>query len=175
MRNHSHTRVVVVVGLCLLLSLASGCARIQSQTPNTVQEEAVVTHRASGTFEVKLNPQAPDDEVGDPTVARMSIIKQFHGDLEATSKGQMLAVRTDVEGSAGYVAMERVTGTLHGRSGAFTLQHSGTMTRGAQQLSVTVVPDSGTGELVGLAGTMTIDIVDGKHFYHFDYTLAKPR
>ena len=175
MKNHSHARVVVVVGLCLFPNIGSGCARIHSQTPNTVQEEAVVTHRASGTFEVKLNPQAPDDEVGDPTVGRMSIDKQFHGDLEATSKGQMLAVSTDVEGSAGYVAMERVTGTLNGHSGAFTLQHSGTMTRGSQQLSVTVVPDSGTGELVGLAGTMTIDIVDGKHFYIFDYTLADGR
>ena len=175
MKNHSRARAIVVVGLCLFLGLGSGCARIHSQTPNAVQEEAVVTNRASGTFEVKLNPQAPDDEVGDPTVGRMSIDKQFHGDLEATSKGQMLAVRTDVEGSAGYVAMERVTGTLHGHSGAFTLQHSGTMTRGAQQLSVTVVPDSGTGELVGIAGKMTIDIVDGKHFYGFNYTLAKPR
>ena len=175
MKDHSRARAIVVAGLYLFPSVGSGCARIHTQTPNTVHEEAVVTHRASGTFEVKLNPQAPDDEVGDPTVGRMLIDKQFHGDLEATSKGQMLAVRTDVEGSAGYVAMERVTGTLHGRSGAFTLQHSGTMTRGAQQLSVTVVPDSGTGELVGLAGTMTIDIVDGKHFYNFDYTLAKPR
>ena len=134
-----------------------------------------MANRASGTFEVKLNPQAPDDNVGDPTVGRMSIDKQFHGDLEATSKGQMLAVHTDVEGSAGYVAMERVTGTLQGRSGAFTLQHSGTMTRDTQQLSVTVVPDSGTGELVGLTGKMSIDIVDGKHFYSFDYTLAGPR
>lgn len=134
-----------------------------------------MTNRASGTFEVKLNSQAPVDKVGDPTVGRMSIDKQFRGDLEATSKGQMLAVNTDVEGSAGYVAMERVTGTLHGHSGAFTLQHSGTVTRGVQQLSVTVVPDSGTGELVGLTGKMTIDIVDGKHFYGFDYTLAEPR
>ena len=175
MKNHSRARAIVVVGLYVFLGLGAGCSRIQSHTPNTVQEEAVVTNRASGAFEVKLNPQAPDDEGGDPTVGRMSIDKQFHGDLEATSKGQMLAVRTDVEGSAGYVAMERVTGTLHGHSGAFTLQHSGTMTRGAQQLSVTVVPDSGTGELVGLAGKMTIDIVDGKHFYGFDYTLAKPR
>ncbi len=134
-----------------------------------------MTNRASGTFEVKLNPQAPDDKVGHPTVGRMSIDKQFHGDLEATSKGQMLAVSTDVQGSAGYVAMERVTGTLHGQSGAFTLQHSGTMTRGVQQLSVTVVPDSGTGELVGLAGKMTIEIVDGEHLYGFDYTLTEPR
>ncbi len=174
MKNQSRDGAVVVVGLCLFLSLGSGCARMRSQTPNTVQEEAVVTNRASGTFEVKLNPQVPDDKVGDPSVGRMSIDKQFHGDLEATSKGQMLAVRTDVKGSAGYVAMERVTGTLHGHSGTFALQHSGTMTHGAQKLTVTVVPDSGTGELVGLAGKMTIDIVDGKHFYGFEYTLAEP-
>ena len=132
-----------------------------------------MTHRASGTFEVKLDPQAPDDKVGDPTVGRLSIDKQFHGDLEATSKGQMLAVGTDVEGSAGYVAMERVTGTLQGHRGAFALQHSGTMTRGAPQLTITVVPDSGAGQLVGLAGKMTVHIVDGKHFYDFEYTLAE--
>ena len=80
---------------------------------------------------------------------------------------------TDVQGSAGYVAMERVNGKLHGRNGTFALQHSGTMTRGAPQLIITVVPDSGTGELAGLSGKMTINIVDGKHFYEFDYTLAK--
>ena len=101
----------------------------------------------------------------------MTIDKQFHGDLEATSKGQMLAFSTDVKGSAGYVAMEQVNGTLHGRTGTFVLQHSGTMTRGAPQLSLTVVPDSGTGELVGLAGKMNIIIADGKHSYEFDYTL----
>src|SRR2546421_13066124 len=104
-------------------------------------KEMIMTNHASGTFDVKLQPQA-DDKVGDPTVGRLSIDKQFHGDLAATSKGQMLAVRTDVEGSAGYVAMERVSGTLHGHSGTFALQHSGTLTRGASQLSVTVVPDS---------------------------------
>src|SRR3984957_2509994 len=98
---------------------------------------------AKGTFEVKLKPQ-PDENVGDPTVGRMSIDKQFQGDLEATSKGQMLAVQGDVKGSAGYVAMERVIGTLAGRAGSFALQHTGTMNRGAPVLSVTVVPDSGT-------------------------------
>jgi hypothetical protein len=121
-----------------------------------------------------MNPQAPDDKVGDSTVARMSIDKQFHGDLEATSKGQMLAAGTEVQGSAGYVAIERVTGKLHGHSGSFALQHSGTMTRGVPQLTITVVPDSGTGQLVGLAGKMTINIVDGKHYYDFEYTLAEP-
>ena len=132
-----------------------------------------MTNRASGTFEVKVNPQPADDKVGDPGMSRLSLDKQFQGDLEGTSKGQMLAIGTAVEGSAGYVAIERVTGTLHDRSGTFALQHSGTMTRGAPQLIISVVPDSGTDELVGLAGKMTINIVDGKHLYDFDYTLVE--
>ena len=125
---------------------------------------------ARGTFEVKLTPQPADS--GAPAVGMMSIDKQFHGDLEATSKGQMLAAVTSVKGSAGYVAIEQVTGSLRGRSGTFVLQHSGTMTRGTPQQIVSVVPDSGTGELVGLTGTMTITIADGKHSYDFEYTLA---
>ena len=130
--------------------------------------------RASGTFEVKMIPQKPDNkEAESANLGRMSSDKEFHGDLEATSKGEMLAAATEVKGSAGYVAMERVSGTLHGRRGTFILQHSGTMTRTAPQMSVTVVPDSGTGQLVGLAGTMTIKIADGKHFYEFDYTLPE--
>jgi hypothetical protein len=102
----------------------------------------------------------------------MSIDKQFHGDLEGASKGQVLAVSSEVKGSVGYVAMELVIGTLQGRHGSFALQHSGTMTRGTPQLTVTVVPDSGTNQLVGLSGTMKINIVDGEHFYEFDYSLA---
>ena len=129
--------------------------------------------RASGTFEVRLTPQSAVEGVGDPSVGRMAIDKRFHGELDATSKGEMLATRTDVEGSAGYVAIERVTGTLCGRSGCFSLQHSGTMDRGVPKLSVTVVPDSGTGELVGLAGTMAITIDGGKHSYEFDFALAE--
>src|SRR5258707_668346 len=132
------------------------------------QKEKVVTTYATGTFEVKLAPQPAE---GSP-IGRMTLDKQFHGDLEAASKGQMLAFSTDVKSSAGYVAMEQVNGTLHGRTGTFVLQHSGTMTRGALQLSVTVIPDSGTGELVGLTGKMNIIIADGKHSYEFDYTLA---
>lgn len=129
-----------------------------------------MTTRAIGPFEVKLTPQAPHH--ADVALNRMSMEKQFHGDLEATSTGEMLAHSTDTKGSAGYVAMERVTGTLHGRAGSFVLQHSGTMNRGAPQLSVTVVPDSGTVELVGLAGSMAIIIVGGKHSYEFDYVLG---
>jgi len=143
----------------------------KSSTPNSVKKEKLVTVHASGTFDVKVNPQA-NDSGGDPAVGRMTLDKQFHGDLEGTSKGQMLAVGTEVKGSAGYVAMERVKGKLHGQSGTFALQHSGTMNRGEPQLNITVVPDSGTGELKGLAGKMTINIVEGKHFYEFDYTLA---
>ncbi len=127
------------------------------------------TH-AKGTFEVKIKPQA-DEGVGDPTVGRMSIEKQYHGDLEGTGLGQMLAGMTDVKDSAAYVAIERFRGTLAGRKGTFAMQHSGTMTRGAQALIITVIPDSGTDQLAGITGTMTIDIVDGKHFYGFDYTL----
>lgn len=131
-----------------------------------------MTHHARGTFEVKVIPQT-DEAVGDPTVGRMSLDKKFLGDLEATSKGQMLTAGTEVKGSAGYVAIERVIGKLRGQSGTFALQHTGTMTRGVPDLSITVVPDSGTGELVGLAGKMTINIIDGKHFYEFEYTLAE--
>ena len=127
-----------------------------------------MTLQAIGEFEVKLNPLAGYDAA----VGRLSIDKQFHGDLEAGSKGEMLAIGTEVEGSAGYVAMERVSGTLHGRSGTFALQHNGTANRGATQLTVTVVPDSGTGALVGLSGNMNIIIAAGKHSYEFDYMLA---
>jgi hypothetical protein len=124
---------------------------------------------ATGIFEVKLSPQSEDKSNG-VAVGRFAIDKQFHGDLEAQSKGEMLSALTEVKGSAGYVAIERVTGKLHGSSGSFVLQHNGVMTRGAQQLTVSVVPDSGTGQLLGLTGSMTIKITDGKHSYEFDYT-----
>ena len=105
----------------------------------------------------------------------MSIEKQYHGELEATGVGEMLTVGGSVKDSGAYVAVERVSGALRGRRGTFALQHSGTMTRGATRLTVTVVPDSGTDELVGLAGTMMIVIADGKHSYEFDYTLSGSR
>ncbi|MFC5436428.1 DUF3224 domain-containing protein [Rhodanobacter umsongensis] len=130
-----------------------------------------MTTHARGTFEVKMTPQPAQDGVGDPGIGRLALDKQFHGDLEATGRGQMLAAGTDVPGSAGYVALERVSGTLHGRRGSFALQHSGTMTRGAPHLVITVVPDSGAGELLGLAGTLSITMTEGQHGYDLDYTL----
>jgi len=130
------------------------------------------TH-VSGTFEVTVNPDPPYDIAPGATLGRMVITKQFHGELEASARVEMLSARSAVQGSAGYVAIERVIGKLQGKSGTFVLQHSGTMKRGKSTLTVSVVPDSGTEELTGLAGTMTIDIVDGKHLYGFDYTLDK--
>ncbi len=131
-----------------------------------------MTNRASGTFEVKLSPRAPDEGESGVGIGRMLLDKKFSGDLEAESRGQMLAAGTAVAGSAGYVAMEQVTGKLGGRSGTFILQHTGTMTRGAAQLTVSVVPDSGTAELEGLTGRMNIIITEGRHSYEFDYTLG---
>jgi hypothetical protein len=131
-----------------------------------------MTSHASGTFEVKLTPRAPDDSSDQSAIGRMALDKQFHGDLEATSAGQMLAAMSGVKGSGGYVAMERVTGTLQGRRGSFVLQHSGTMNRGAAHLTLTVVPDSGTDELAGLSGSMEIAIEGKQHSYNFSYTIA---
>ena len=126
---------------------------------------------ARGTFEVELKPLGPDEHFEDPGLARMSIDKTFQGDLEATSKGQMLSFRSAQEGSAGYVAIEMVTGALNGKKGTFILQHSGSMTRGTGETTVTVVPDSGTEELAGLNGKMAIIIAEGKHSYEFEFTI----
>src|SRR5262249_36914650 len=131
-----------------------------------------LTRQARGTFEVKLTPQSTDAEDGGSSLGRLTIDKQFRGDLEGTSNGEMLSAGTQVKGSAGYVAQERVTGTLGGRRGSFVLQHTGVMNRGAPGLTITVVPDSGTGELVGLSGAMKIIIEAGKHSYELDYDLA---
>lgn len=127
-----------------------------------------MTERANGTFKVNLTPQQDGNS---STVGRMTIEKQFNGDLEATSEGQMLMASTAVQGSAGYVAIEKVTGRLKGRSGSFYLQHNGVMNRGAGELSVNVLPDSGTDQLTGLKGKMNIIIANGEHSYEFDYTL----
>jgi hypothetical protein len=127
--------------------------------------------RAQGTFDVKLAPLPAHDTTEGSPLGRMSIDKHYHGDLEGTATGEMLTGMTRVKDSGVYVAVERVTGTLAGRRGSFMLHHTGIMDRGAQKLSITVVPDSGTDQLTGLAGTLNIVIKDGKHFYEFDYTL----
>lgn len=129
----------------------------------------MITQRAIGTFEVTIQPlSAPDALPG-----RMALDKEFHGDLSGVGKGEMLTALTDTEGSAGYVAIERVTGALHGRQGSFVFQHTGIMNQGAQQLSIVVVPDSGTEQLTGIAGVFSLTVADGKHHYIFDYTLPE--
>ena len=128
--------------------------------------------RATGSFEVKLTPQSTDAESGGSSLARLTIDKEFRGDLVATSKDEMLSAGTQTKGSAGYVAQERVTGTLGGRRGSFVLQHTGVMDRGKPALVITVVPDSGTGDLANLSGTMNIIIEAGKHSYEMDYEIA---
>lgn len=128
---------------------------------------------AKGEFTVELKPLGEPDVADGVSLGRMSLAKRFEGDLTGTGKGEMLYARTPVQGSAGYVAVERVTGTLQGRSGSFVFQHTGTMAGESQQLSITVVPDSGSGELAGLAGSFKLTIMDGKHLYELEYTLPQ--
>jgi hypothetical protein len=154
------TGFIVALAALAFLSWAAPQARHTATPPTT------------GTFDVTLAPQTTDTPAEGSPLGRLTIDKQFHGHLEGTSKGEMLtAGSTTIENSAGYVAVERVTGTLHGKKGTFALQHNGIMTRGEGKLTITVVPDSGTGELTGLSGSMSIDIANGKHSYTLDYTL----
>ena len=178
-------RLTACLITCAIILANTGCAvnhanltqpKKKSMTQYVTADERQYAHRAKGAFEVKLTPQAAEvsthANANAAAPGRMTIAKQFHGDLIATSEGQMLAAQTGVKGSAGYVAMERVVGTLQGRSGSFLLQHTGTMNRGVPTLSVTVVPDSDTDALTGLTGKMNIIIADGKHSYEFDYGIA---
>lgn len=172
--GHDRVRRLCSIIAGLLLTLA-GCTQINAPstatTPFTSAGDERVINKVKGHFEVKMVPMTAEPEVGDASVGRMNLQKTFHGDLNATGKGQMLTMMTDVKGSAGYVAMERVTGTLQGRSGSFALQHSGTMTRGEPSLEIRIVPDSGTDQLTGITGRLLIDIVEGKHFYTLEYSL----
>ncbi len=126
---------------------------------------------AKGTFTVELKPQSEPDTEDGVSLGRMSLDKRFEGDLVASGKGEMLTALSPVKGSAGYVAIERVSGALAGRSGSFVFQHSGTMDQGAQRLSISVVPGTGTGALTGITGTFKIDVIEGKHLYEFEYSL----
>jgi hypothetical protein len=163
-----------IIAACMVGFLFSITLRMVQARSGFAGKGIAMSGHAAGPFDVKLTPQ--EDKL-DPTLGRMTIDKTFHGDLEGTSQGQMLTASTDVKGSAAYVAVERVHGTLHTgsgpRTGSFALYHTGTLNRGIPELSVTVVPDSGSGELVGLTGKMSIDISAGKHSYSFDYTLPE--
>ena len=164
--------IIVIAHTCLTVCFGGVLAQQKPSTKVTraesKQKESPITIHAAGTFEVKLTPQ---DDKSDPSLGRFTAEKQWQGDLVGTSKGQMLTGGDVSTGSAGYVAIEKVSGTLKGRKGTFLLQHSGTMTRGKGELTITVVPDSGTEELQGLTGKMTIKIENRKHFYEFEYAL----
>ena len=163
--------MTTIVAGALTITIGSRAGNGHTSPNQTSQKEPSMSKRASGTFEVKLTPQRDNTEEG---LGRMTIAKQIHGDFEGTSIGQMLTSMTKVSGSAVYVAVERMTGTLHGRKGSFDLHHVGVMNRGVQQLTINVVPDSGTNQLIGITGAMTIKIADGKHSYEFDYSLPSP-
>jgi|SRR6185312_9825722 hypothetical protein len=160
MQKRLYTLAVFLLGIFALSSA------VYAQTSSSsAQKESRMTNHATGPFEVKLNPLPAYND--DKAFGRMSIDKQFHGDLEATSKGEMLAYAR-----LAYVALEKVTGSLRGHTGTFVLQHKATMANGTPTLTITVVPTSGTGQLIGLEGNMNIIIApDGKHSYDFDYTL----
>lgn len=162
---------------CLTIYLSAAAnAQNKLQVRKAAQSIKIMTKLAKGTFEVKVIPMAAEEDVvGDPTIGRLSLDKQFSGDLSGTGKGQMLGVGTEVKDSAGYVAAERINGTLEGKKGTFALQHSGTMQGGKYDMLITVVPDSGTGELAGISGKMKIIIEKGKHFYEFEYSLARAK
>lgn len=162
----------LIGALCLSLGLLTRAGAETPPKPQSIQKGAAVTTQASGTFEVKVKPLPSDEKVPGLKVGRLSLDKQFQGDLVGTSKGEMSTAETTVQGSGGYVAIERVSGSLKGRSGEFSLLHLGTMRRGGEfNLNITVVPDSGTGQLAGLTGKMTILIEGSKHSYTLDYTL----
>jgi hypothetical protein len=163
---------LILVAICLCFVVVDS-AQAQSQPPVPAAGKGpAVTAHATGSFDVTLKPQGTPDNAEGIALGGMSIAKQFHGDLDGTSTGAMLTAVSDSNGSAAYVAIERVTGTLHGRRGTFVLMHRGTMTRDGQQLTVTVAPGSGTDQLTGLGGSMAIQIVEKRHLYDFEYTLA---
>lgn len=159
---------LIIIFALALVGFVTG-ARADQAAGKSNQKETRMTAR--GTFDVKVTPQPQDDSAGGP-FSRLFLDKQFNGDLNATSKGQMLAAGTAIEGSGAYVAFELVTGTLNGKKGSFILQHRGTMRKGVYDLSVTVVRDSGTEELLGIAGEMKIIIEGKKHSYELEYTLG---
>lgn len=160
-RTRSILRIVICAGLAAgsLGAYAQGMARMN--------------YSAKGSFNVEVKPLSSPDDVEGVNLGRLSLAKTFEGELKGTGRGEMLTARTPVKGSAGYVAIERVDGELHGRKGTFVLQHSGSMNEGAQSLSITIVPGSGTGELKGISGTFKLAIAEGRHLYELEYTLPQ--
>lgn len=164
--------LAVATASCAIVGLTI-CAQTSPQNNSTVHQGTTFTEHASGAFDVKITPQKPDNKEAEASgLSRMSGDKQYHGDLDATGHVEMLATSATAPRSGAYVALERGTGRLKGKNGSFTLCQTGIMNRGTPELTIQIVPDSGTGELTGLSGTMKINIAaDGKHSYQMEYTL----
>ena len=162
-------RIGTIAKWTMMSALAAGTAAVVDASSSG---DGTMTMHARGEFDVKMAPMASEEHADGNSTGRYSLDKRYHGELDAAAKGEMLTGGTAVKGSAGYVAIERVEGKLDGRRGSFLLQHLGRMGRGEQEMTITVVPDSGTGELAGLSGQLTIEIEGGKHRYDFAYTLA---
>jgi hypothetical protein len=158
--------------LCAVLGVALA-AEAQEPVAAPVEKDAAMSHHAQGTFDVTTKPLAADEALEGTPVGRYALVKQYHGDLDAAAKGEMLGAGNLAKGVAGYVAIEHVKGTLQSHRGSFALQHNATMDSGKFNMAITVVPGSGEGDLAGIAGTLTIIIADGKHSYTFDYTLPE--
>ena len=164
------SKAVTLCAVCVILMFSAAHAEATAQTtPQNLKEKTMQQIR--GSFDVQLQAQPAAEVIATAALGRRTIVKQFHGELDAASLGEMLSVHTAVKGSAAYVALERVSGTLNGKRGSFVLMHTGLMNKGQSSLTVQVVPDSATEELQGLSGTMQIEIREGKHFYVFDYQL----
>ena len=176
MGERARSRMGVFVLAVVLAGAAAGLmpsyrfSRTTTHEASRLQKDAAMKH-AIGPFEVKITPLEPANKTEDNSLGRMLLEKQFHGDLEASSKGEMLTAGSVAKGSGGYVAIEKVSGTLNGKTGTFILQHDATMDHGTPHLNIVVVPDSGTGELAGITGTLNIIIESGKHSYGFAYSL----
>lgn len=176
MKVISRAALGLFAAFCILLGLSNpATSQTKSSVKKSSKKETSVTKRASGTFEVKITPLPAEENVGDPLIGRLALEKQYAGGLTGTSKGQMLGIGTAIKESGGYVAAERFIGTLDGKKGSFSLQHSGTMQGGKFQLHVIVVPDSGTDELSGISGKLIIKIEGRKHFYEFEYSLPRSK
>ena len=176
MGERARSRMGVFVLAVVLAGAAAGLmpsyrfSRTTTHEASRLQKDDAMKH-ATGPFEVKITPLEPANKTEDNSLGRMLLEKQFHGDLEASSKGEMLTAGSVAKGSGGYVAIEKVSGTLNGKTGTFILQHDATMDHGTPHLNIVVVPDSGTGELAGITGTLNIIIESGKHSYDFAYSL----
>jgi hypothetical protein len=171
-----HRKIFRILAALTIVFSIIAIANAQGRSNNkTAKKESLVTKHSTGTFEVKITPLPAEENVGDPLIGRLSLEKTFSGGMQGTSKGQMLGIDTGDKGSGGYVAAERFVGTLDGKKGSFSLQHSGTMQGGKFDLQIIVVPGSGTDELAGIAGTFRLTIEGKAHSYDLEYTLpSKP-